>query len=200
VIRVLLVEDQRMVRGALAALLDIEPDIQVVAEAGDGREALGALEGLGVDVVVTDVEMPTMGGLELCAAIRQLRPELRVVVLTTFARAGYLQRAMQAGAAAYVLKDSPASSLANTLRAVKAGQRIVDARLAAEACAEPDPLTARERQVLRAAESGAGTDLVAQTLGLSDGTVRNYLSSAIGKLGARNRVEAAALARAKGWL
>ncbi|MFO0634729.1 MAG: response regulator transcription factor [Nannocystaceae bacterium] len=127
-------------------------------------------------------------------------PQLRVVVLTTFARAGYLKRALAAGAAAYVLKDAPASTLAAAIRGVKAGQRIVDPELAAEAVAEPDPLTVRERQVLRAAESGASTDAVARVLGLSEGTVRNYLSSAIGKLGAKNRTEAAALARAKGWL
>lgn len=199
-IRVLLVEDQSMVRGALAALLDIEPDVKVVAQAGDGREALKLLDGLDIDVVVTDVEMPALGGLELCAAVRRLRPELKVVVLTTFARAGYLKRAMEAGASAYVLKDAPASALAATLRAVRSGQRIVDAQLAAEACAEPDPLTSRERQVLRAAESGASAEQVAQTLGLSEGTVRNYLSSAIGKLGAKNRIEAASVARAKGWL
>jgi two-component system response regulator DesR len=189
-----------MVRGALAALLDIEPDVKVVAQAGDGREALQLLDGLDIDVVVTDVEMPALGGLELCAAVRRVRPELKVVVLTTFARAGYLKRAMEAGASAYVLKDAPASALAATLRAVRSGQRIVDAQLAAEACAEPDPLTSRERQVLRAAESGASAEQVARTLGLSEGTVRNYLSSAIGKLGAKNRIEAASVARAKGWL
>ena len=122
-IRVLLVEDQSMVRGALAALLDIEPDVKVVAQAGDGREALKLLDGLDIDVVVTDVEMPALGGLELCAAVRRLRPELKVVVLTTFARAGYLKRAMEAGASAYVLKDAPASALAATLRAVLFARR-----------------------------------------------------------------------------
>jgi two-component system response regulator DesR len=200
VIRVLLVEDQGMVRGALAALLGIEPDIRVVAQAGDGREALRMLDALEIDLVLTDVEMPEIGGLELCAAVRRKRPDLKVVVLTTFARAGYLKRAMEAGAHGYVLKDAPATTLAATLRAVKSGQRIVDAQLAAEAFAEPDPLTQRERQILRAAESGASAEDIAGTLGLSEGTVRNYLSSAIGKLGAKNRIEAAAAARAKGWL
>ncbi len=199
-IRVLLVEDQGMVRGALAALLGIEPDIRVVAQAGDGREALRMLDALEIDLVLTDVEMPEIGGLELCAAVRRKRPDLKVVVLTTFARAGYLKRAMEAGAHGYVLKDAPATTLAATLRAVKSGQRIVDAQLAAEAFAEPDPLTQRERQILRAAESGASAEDIAGTLGLSEGTVRNYLSSAIGKLGAKNRIEAAAAARAKGWL
>lgn len=199
-IRVLLVEDQGMVRGALAALLGIEADIRVVAQASNGREALKMLETLDIDLVLTDVEMPDVGGLELCAAVRTRRPELKVVVLTTFARAGYLKRAMEAGAHGYVLKDAPATTLAATLRAVKSGQRIVDAQLAAEAFAEPDPLTQRERQILRAAESGASAEEIAGTLGLSEGTVRNYLSSAIGKLGAKNRIEAAAAARAKGWL
>ncbi len=199
-IRVVLVEDQGMVRGALAALLGIEPGLSVVGEFGSGAAALEAMASLAPDVLVTDVEMPGMNGIDLCAAARRLLPQLRVVVLTTFARAGYLKRALAAGAAAYVLKDAPASTLAAAIRGVKAGQRIVDPELAAEAVAEPDPLTVRERQVLRAAESGASTDAVARVLGLSEGTVRNYLSSAIGKLGAKNRTEAAALARAKGWL
>ncbi|MBX7081795.1 MAG: response regulator transcription factor [Nannocystaceae bacterium] len=199
-IRVVLVEDQGMVRGALAALLGTEPGLAVVGDFGTGAAALDAMPSLGPDVLVTDVEMPGMNGIELCAAARRALPQLRVVVLTTFARAGYLKRALAAGASAYVLKDAPAATLAAAIRGVRAGQRIVDPELAAEAVAEPDPLTVRERQVLRAAESGASTETVARVLGLSEGTVRNYLSSAIGKLGAKNRTEAAALARAKGWL
>lgn len=153
-----------------------------------------------VDIVVTDIEMPVMTGLELCAAIGRRHPEIRVVVLTTFARAGYLQRATEAGAHAYLLKDAPARSLADAIRSVRAGHRVIDPQLAAQARAEPDPLTHRERQVLRRAETGATTDQIAQALALSEGTVRNYLSSAIGKLGARNRAEAAGRARDKGWL
>ncbi|MCH9680948.1 MAG: response regulator transcription factor [Deltaproteobacteria bacterium] len=199
-IRTLLVEDQSMVLGALAALLDIEDDLRVVATARDGREALVMLEQHPVDIVVTDIEMPVMTGLELCAAIGRRHPEIRVVVLTTFARAGYLQRATEAGAHAYLLKDAPARSLADAIRSVRAGHRVIDPQLAAQARAEPDPLTHRERQVLRRAETGATTDQIAQALALSEGTVRNYLSSAIGKLGARNRAEAAGRARDKGWL
>ncbi len=199
-IRTLLVEDQSMVLGALAALLEIEDDLSVVATAQQGRTALELLAVHPVDVVVTDIEMPGMTGLELCAAIRRQRSDVRVVVLTTFARAGYLRRAMDAGAHAYLLKDAPARSLADAIRGVAAGHKIIDPQLAAEASSDPDPLTHRERQVLRRAESGATTGQIARALELSEGTVRNYLSSAIGKLGARNRAEAASRARDKGWL
>ncbi len=199
-IRVMLVEDQALVLGALAALLEIEGDLSVVACVADGRAALDRLAEGGIDVVVTDIEMPRMNGLELCAAVKQRAPEVKVVVLTTFARSGYLRRALEAGAAGYLLKDGPASSLAAAIRGSSAGQRIVDPELAAEACAEPDPLTHRERQVLRLAEKGRATGEIADALDLSEGTVRNYLSSAITKLEARSRAEAAAKAREKGWL
>ena len=199
-IRVMLVEDQEMVRGALAALLETEGELQVVGTASNGREALAWLAGHDADVLVTDIEMPSMGGLELCAAARKQRADLRVVILTTFARAGYFRRAMEAGASAYLLKDAPASSLASAIKAAHTGQKVIDPQLAAEAWSDPDPLTHRERQVLRHAETGAATAEIADRLNLSEGTVRNYLSSAIGKLEARNRTEAAALARAKGWL
>lgn len=198
--RVILVEDQGMVLGALAALLETEDDLQVVARASNGTEALELLQRHPCDVVVTDIEMPGMGGLELCAAVRSLHPEVRVVILTTFARSGYFRRAMEAGASAYLLKDGPAESLAAAIRAARTGQRVVDPQLAAEAWSEPDPLTHRERQVLRRAADGAATFEIAAALELSEGTVRNYLSSAIGKLGARNRTEAAARAREKGWI
>ncbi|MCA9719606.1 MAG: response regulator transcription factor [Myxococcales bacterium] len=199
-ITVLLVEDQELVRGALAALLELEGDLSVVACAGDGREALDQLARRRADVVVTDIEMPRVGGLELCAAVRARYPEVKLVVLTTFARAGYLQRAMESGAHAYLLKDGPAQSLAAAIRSVVAGGKIVDPALAAEAWSEPDPLNHRERQVLRHAESGLSTRQIADALALTPGTVRNYLSSAIGKLGAANRTEAARAARRKGWL
>ena len=198
--RVLLVEDQGMVLGALAALLETEDDLTVSSRATNGKEALARLEEVEVDVVVTDIEMPEMGGLELCAAVRARHPGVRVVILTTFARSGYFRRAMEAGASAYLLKDAPADSLASAIRAARTGQRVVDPELAAEAWSEPDPLTHRERQVLRLSAAGGSTPDIAEKLNLSEGTVRNYLSSAIGKLGARNRAEAAAKAKDKGWI
>lgn len=199
-IDVLLVEDQGLVLGALAALLELEGDLRVAARAEDGRAALEQLERERVDVVVTDIEMPRMNGLELCAAVRSRHPGTRVVVLTTFARPGYLQRAMESGAHAYLLKDGPAQSLAAAIRSVVAGGKVIDPQLAAEAWSEPDPLSHRERQVLRHAEAGLSSKQIARELELSEGTVRNYLSSAIGKLEARNRTEAASKARAKGWI
>jgi two-component system response regulator DesR len=199
-IRVLLVEDQALVLAALAALLELDEELKVVARATNGHEALERLAEEQVDVVVTDIEMPAMNGLELCAAVRSRRPDVRVLVLTTFARPGYLQRAMESGAHAYLLKDGPAHSLAAAIRTVCAGGKVIDPQLAAEAWSEPDPLNHRERQVLRHAEAGLGTRQIAEALDLTEGTVRNYLSSAIGKLDASNRAEAAGKARAKGWI
>jgi two-component system response regulator DesR len=200
VIRVLLAEDQAMVRGALAALLDIEPDLEVVGQAADGRSALALARDRHPDVVVADIEMPEMSGLDLAAALRSEKARARVVILTTFARPGYLRRALDAGASAYLLKDAPSSRLAEAIRRVHAGGRVIDPELAAEAWSEGDPLTDRERQVLRHAAEGLSSPDIAAALSLSEGTVRNYLSEAISKLGARNRVEAANIARAKGWL
>lgn len=199
-IRVLLIEDQEMIRGALSALLELESDITVVAQACDGQAAMQLLAQTPLDVVVTDVEMPRMNGLELCAAIRVRYPSIRVVVLTTFARAGYLARAMESGAYAYLLKDGPSQGLATAIRTVAAGNKVVDPQLAAEAWSERDPLNRRERQVLSHAEAGLSTRQIAQDLELSQGTVRNYLSSAISKLNSSNRFEAAKKARNKGWL
>jgi two-component system, NarL family, response regulator DesR len=199
-IRVLIAEDQAMVAGALSALLGIEPDIEVVGTAGNGREALEASRKLQPDVLLTDIEMPEMTGLELAAAVRSEGPLPRVIILTTFARPGYLRRALQAGASGYVLKDAPSSRLADAVRRVHAGGRAVDAELAREAWSEADPLTDRERQVLRLASEGRSGPEIAADLHLSEGTVRNYLSEAISKLGGRNRVDAARIARAKGWL
>lgn len=199
-IRVLLAEDQSMVLGALAALLDLEPDIEVVGRAHDGREALDLLEKARPDVVLTDIEMPEMSGLDLAAELRQRGSRARVVIVTTFARSGYLQRALAAGAAGYLLKDSPAERLADAVRRVHAGLRAIDPELAASAWDETDPLTERERQVLRLAAEGLSTASLAARLCLSEGTVRNYLSEAIGKLHAANRVDAARIARARGWL
>jgi two-component system response regulator DesR len=199
-IRVVIAEDQKMVLGALAALLEIGGDIEVVGRAEDGEEALAICRNARPDVLLTDIEMPNMTGLELAAAIKRDALPTRVIILTTFARGGYLRRALEAGASGYLLKDSPAEHLANAVRRVKAGGRVVDPELAAEAWSEPDPLTDRERQVLRMAGDGQTSADIAARLHLSEGTVRNYLSEAISKLGAANRVEAARVAREKGWL
>lgn len=199
-IRVVVAEDQQMVLGALAALLEIDGDIEVVGRAQDGDEALSIIRDKKPDVLLTDIEMPRMTGLELAGAIKRDALPTRVIILTTFARGGYLRRALEAGASGYLLKDSPAEQLANAVRRVKAGGRVVDPELAAEAWSEPDPLTDRERQVLRMAGDGQTSADIASRLNLSEGTVRNYLSEAISKLGAGNRVEAARIARDKGWL
>jgi two-component system response regulator DesR len=200
VIRILVAEDQAMVLGALATLLDIEDDLTVVARASDGREALELARSETPDVVVTDIGMPGMTGLELAVALKELDPRPRVIIVTTFARPGYLRRALEAGVGGYLLKDAPAEELAEAVRRVHAGGRAVDPELAAEAWGEEDPLTDRERQVLRLAGEGRPTAAIAGELYLSEGTVRNYLSEAISKLQAANRVEAARIARQKGWL
>jgi len=200
-IRVLLAEDQTMLRGALAALLDLEPDITIVAQAANGREAHKLALSLTPDVVVTDIEMPQMTGLEFAAALQQAESKARVIILTTFARPGYLRRALDAGARGYLLKERPASELAEAIRKVHAGLRAVDPALAAEAwSADADPLTDRERQILQRAGDGRSSAEIAAELRLSEGTVRNYLSEAIAKLGAANRTDAARIARARGWL
>lgn len=199
-IRVVVAEDQKMVLGALAALLEIDGDLEVVGRAQDGETALAICRELKPDVLLTDIEMPRMTGLEVAAVVKRELPGTRIIILTTFARGGYLRRALEAGASGYLLKDSPAEQLANAVRRVKAGGRVVDPELAAEAWSEPDPLTDRERQVLRLAGEGQTSAEIAGELHLSDGTVRNYLSEAISKLGAGNRVEAARIAREKGWL
>jgi len=201
-IRVLIAEDQGMVLGALAALLEIEPDIEVVARARDGREALALAARTDPDVVLTDIEMPQMTGLEMAAELQRTRKagRPRVIILTTFARPGYLRRALDAGASGYLLKDAPAEKLADAIRGVHQGLRVVDPQLAQDAWTEADPLTDRERQVLRASEEGLASAEIARRLNLSEGTVRNYLSESIAKLGAANRIEAARLARQRGWL
>jgi two-component system response regulator DesR len=200
VIRVLIAEDQAMVLGALAALLEIEEDIEVVARARDGREALRLAAECDPDVVLTDIEMPELSGLDLAAELKRRGHRARVVILTTFARPGYLRRALEAGAAGYLLKDAPSERLAGALRDVCAGRRAIDPELAVGAWGEDDPLTDRERQVLRLAADGRSGAEIARELRLAEGTVRNYLSEAISKLGARNRADAARIARAKGWL
>ena len=200
-IRVLIAEDQTMLRGALAALLSLEPDITVVAQASNGREAHKLTLTLAPDVVVTDIEMPEMTGLEFASAIKDTSSNARVIILTTFARPGYLRRALDAGARGYLLKERPASELAEAIRRVHAGLRAVDPALAAEAwAADEDPLTDRERSILQRAADGRSSADIAADLRLSEGTVRNYLSEAIAKLGAANRIDAARIARARGWL
>lgn len=199
-IRVVIAEDQRMVLGALAALLSLEDDIEVVAEATDGTAALALVRERQPDVLITDVEMPGMSGLDV-AQLLQGTVQTRVIVLTNFARAGYLRRALEAGVSGYVLKAQPASELAEAVRRVQRGLRVIDPQLAAESWnAEADPLTARQREILQLASEGASTADIAGRLDISAGTVRNYLSEAILKLGAANRIEAARIARAKGWL
>jgi two-component system, NarL family, response regulator DesR len=198
-IRVVIAEDQTMVLGALAALLELEGDITVVAQARNGKEALEAVLAHRPDVFITDIEMPEMTGLEVASVLKN-HPVTRVVILTTFARSGFLRRALEAGALGYLLKDRPARELADAVRRVHQGLRVVDPELATEAWGEPDPLTSRERQVLRLAGDGSTSKDIASKLGLSEGTVRNYLSEGISKLGAANRVDAARIARTKGWL
>jgi two-component system response regulator DesR len=200
-IRVLIAEDQTMLRGALAALLSLEPDFTVVAQASNGREAHKLTLTLAPDVVVTDIEMPEMTGLEFASALKDTTSKSRVIILTTFARPGYLRRALDAGARGYLLKERPASELAEAIRRVHAGLRAVDPALAAEAwSADEDPLTDRERSILQRAADGRSSADIAADLRLSEGTVRNYLSEAIAKLGAANRIDAARIARARGWL
>lgn len=189
-----------MVRGALAALLRLEPGMLVVGEAADGRAALDMVETLKPDVVLTDIEMPKMSGLEVAQAIRDQGLSTRVIILTTFARAGYLRRALESNVSGYLLKDAPSDRLADAIRRVVAGGRAIDPELAMAGWEGEDPLSDRERQVLRHAGDGKSSAEIAALVHLSDGTVRNYLSEAIAKLGAANRVEAARLARNKGWL
>jgi two-component system response regulator DesR len=199
-ITILIAEDQAMILGALAALLEIEPDLEVVGRARTGADALDLAARRRPDVVLTDIEMPGMTGLDLAAELRARGNPARIIILTTFARPGYLRRALDVGASGYLLKDAPSAELAEAIRRVAAGGRAIAPALAAEAWTEPDPLTDRERQVLRLADEGLSGEAIAKQLKLSEGTVRNYLSEAIGKLGARNRVEASRLARQKGWL
>ncbi|GAP67227.1 two component LuxR family transcriptionalregulator [Mizugakiibacter sediminis] len=199
-IRVLLAEDQAMVRGALAALLRLESDIEVVGSAADGETAWRELQRLVPDVLVTDIEMPGLTGLELAQRVQRHELPIKVVIVTTFARPGFLRRALDAGVSGYLLKDAPAEQLAEALRRVHRGGRAIDPQLALEAWSDADPLNDRERQVLRLAGEGMSAGDIAERLNLSHGTVRNYLSEAIGKLGAGNRIEAYRIARQKGWL
>ena len=200
-IHVLLAEDQRMIRGALTALLALEGDIEVVAEVARGDEILPAAERVRPDVALLDIEMPGGDGLAAAAGLRQRLPDTRVIILTTFGRPGYLRRAMEVGAIGYVLKDAPAETLAAAIRRAMEGKRTVDPTLAVTALSEGDnPLTEREREVLATSREVATIAEIAARLYLSEGTVRNHLSTAIQKLESRNRAEAARIAEQKGWL
>ena len=199
-IRIVLAEDQAMVRGALSALLGLETDIEVVGTAADGEVAWRELQRLTPDVLVTDIEMPGLTGLELAQRVQRHGLPVKVVIVTTFARSGFLRRALDAGVGGYLLKDAPAEQLAQALRTVHGGGRVIDPQLALEAWSQADPLNDRERKVLRLAGEGRSANEIAEQLGLSHGTVRNYLSECIGKLGAANRIEAYRIARQKGWL
>ena len=199
-IRIVLAEDQAMVRGALVALLKLEPDFEVVADAPDGEIAWDLVKQHQPDLVVSDIEMPKLTGLELAQRVHENAGNTRVVIVTTFARAGYLRRAMDAGVRGYLLKDSPSAQLADALRQVHRGNRVIDPQLAMAAWTEQDPLSDRERQVLRLAGEGSSSADIAEQLSLSQGTVRNYLSEIISKLGVSNRIEAYRLARQQGWL
>ncbi|MFC4038241.1 response regulator [Dactylosporangium siamense] len=199
--RLLIADDQALVRGALAALLDLEPDLTVVAEVGRGDEVVAAAREHRPDVALLDVEMPGIDGIAAAAALRKAMPGCKVLMVTTFGRPGYLRRAMAAGASGFVVKDTPARQLADAVRRIASGLRVVDPTLAAETLASGDsPLTPREADVLRAAREGGTAADVAGQLGLTEGTVRNHLSSAIGKTGARTRAEAVRLADENGWL
>ncbi|MCU0975225.1 MAG: response regulator transcription factor [Steroidobacteraceae bacterium] len=199
-IRVVVAEDQAMVLGALATLLELESDIEVLGRARDGEEAWSLVKQHQPDVLLSDIEMPRLTGLELAQRVAEARLPTRVLIVTTFGRPGYLRRALDAGVRGYLLKDQPSEQLADAVRAVAAGRRVVAPELAESAWDAADPLTERERAVLRLAEQGLSNKEIADALGLSPGTVRNYLHEAAQKIGADNRVEATRIARANGWL
>ena len=200
-IRLLLADDQALVRGALAALLNLESDLEVVAEVGSGDAVVPAVLEHHPDVALLDVEMPGLDGISATAEVRRASPDTHVLIVTTFGRPGYLRRALQAGAAGFVVKDTPAAQLADAVRRVHAGLRVVDPALATDSLvAGESPLTQRETEVLRAAQDGSSVAAIARKLFLSEGTVRNHLSAAIGKTGASNRAEAVITADGNGWL
>jgi len=201
VIRVLLAEDQSMVRGALKALLSLESDITVVADVASGDQVLAAALATNADIALLDIEMPRVDGLAAAALLRDRMPACKTLILTTFGRPGFMRRAMQSGASGFLLKDAPAQELARAIRRCVAGDRVVDPGLAAAALSEGEsPLSAREREVLAASHAGDPISDIAMALSLTEGTVRNHLSSAMQKIGARNRAEAARIAEEKGWL
>jgi len=199
-IRIVLAEDQKLLLGAIGALLDLDDDIEIVGRAGSGDEARDLVESESPDLVISDIEMPGMTGLELAEWLAVAHPGIRMLILTTFARPGYLRRALEAGVAGYLLKETPAEKLADAVRRVHRGERVIAPELALTAFDTRDPLTERERQVLRLAGDGISNAQIGRRLHLAEGTVRNYLSEAIGKLNADNRIEAFRIARDQGWL
>lgn len=197
-IRIVIVEDQQLMCDAMATLLGLEPDFDVIATAQNGLDGLHKVRALAPDIVLTDIEMPALSGLDLAHALRE--HSTRVVIVTTFDRAGYLRRAFESSVAGYLLKDSPGDGLASAIRTVAAGGRVIEPELALAAWEQPDPLGHRERRVLRLVEKGLSNAAIAETLRLKVGTVKNYISEALGKLGAGNRTEAVKIARERGWL
>ncbi|MFD2097286.1 response regulator [Corallincola platygyrae] len=198
--KVLLAEDQDLIRGALSALLNMETDIDVVAEAKNGKEALNLLQEHTVDILLSDIEMPELDGLSLCEQALADNKDLTTMILTTFSRAGYIRRAMEMGVKGFLLKDAPAEQLAESIRIVYRGQRVYDPELVLQGMDAESPLTDKERKALGLAHQGLSSKQIAEQLFISEGTVRNYLSEAIHKLGAKNRVEAGRTAHLKGWL
>jgi two-component system response regulator DesR len=199
-IKILIAEDQSMVLGALSALLDMEDDFEVVEKANNGKDALVKSQQQAIDIILTDIEMPHMTGIELAHELQRIKHPAKVMILTTFARGGYLRRAMAAGVRGYLLKDAPSDSLADAVRKIHAGKIIVAPELVTEAWADDDPLSENERKVLRFSLEGHSSKEIGELIFLSAGTVRNYLSEATSKLGAKNRIEAARIAKQKGWL
>ncbi|MBA6232493.1 MAG: two-component system response regulator DesR [Colwellia sp.] len=199
-IKILIAEDQSMVLGALSALLDMEDDFEVVEKAKNGKDALAKSQQQPIDIILTDIEMPCMTGIELAQELQKKNHPAKVMILTTFARGGYLRRAMAAGVKGYLLKDAPSDSLADAVRKIHAGKVIVAPELVTEAWAAEDPLGDNERKILRFSLEGHSTKEIAELICLSAGTVRNYLSEVTSKLGAKNRIEAARIAKQKGWL
>ncbi len=199
-IKLLIAEDQALVRGAISALLQLDPDIDVVAQAEDGEDALRLLQKTPVDFVLTDIEMPNMTGLELMAIVKQRFPDIKMAIMTTFSRAGYIRRALESGVDGFILKEAPSDYLVTAIKKIMQGQKIIDPELAISALGDRDPLSDKERRALRFAGEGLKTSDIAAKLFLSEGTVRNYLSEAISKLNATNRIDAARIAHQKGWL
>ncbi|GAA66017.1 DNA-binding response regulator [Pseudoalteromonas sp. BSi20429] len=203
-IRVYLVEDQALVRDAVAALLGLDFNIEIIGQASNGQDALNAIEALDSDlhpdIILTDIEMPTMNGIELSEKIAAKFPAIKMVIMTTFSRAGYIRRALTAGVKGFILKEAPSEELINALKKVMQGQKVIDPELAINALDDADPLTDKERKALKLASDGLKTSDIARQLFISEGTTRNYLSDAIAKLNATNRIDAARIAKQKGWL
>lgn len=199
-IKILVVEDQALVRGAISSLLALEDDIEIVGQAENGKVALAMLKDINVDFILSDIEMPVMSGLELAEMVHSDFKEIEMLIMTTFSKSGYIKRAMELGVKAFILKESPTEYLVNAIKKVKNGQRVIDPELALMALDDNDPLSNKERKAIKLAGDGLTTSEISQTLFLSEGTVRNYLSEAISKLNAVNRIDAARIAKQKGWI